>query len=347
MIKKSSKKAFTLIELLVVVAIIALLISILLPSLTRARELAKRTSCAANLKGFMTSCITYSEANRGVLPTPDHDPSSTSATAQSATYVGYRIDSPDRTPTGAYNTRSNTRGYFKLLMGGERAYMQPKQFICPSTKSLGHKTEGTPVSYLESSGAEVKLYDFRADDSLGDVKANEVLTFSYSFQVTTRYKASDGTIMGIPLNNTRDPRLAIAADRNPYTNKALGRRGRPFQYVIYQFDPAGEAGGFDAPPSSSHPSNPTSDEITYMKALRTKRANSRNHQREGQNIAYLDGHAKWSIHSKAGADDDCIWTTLTDLRNADLDPVVGTYTGTSYGIMRPKSDMNTDSVLIP
>ncbi|NQU74786.1 MAG: type II secretion system protein, partial [Planctomycetes bacterium] len=51
--------AFTLIELLVVVAIIALLASILLPSLSRARELANRAVCAANLHNVYVSMQMY------------------------------------------------------------------------------------------------------------------------------------------------------------------------------------------------------------------------------------------------------------------------------------------------
>jgi len=65
-------RAFTLIELLVVVAIIALLIAILLPSLSRARESARRTACATQLKGQGTSIAIYaSQYNDNIPSGPD------------------------------------------------------------------------------------------------------------------------------------------------------------------------------------------------------------------------------------------------------------------------------------
>ncbi len=63
-------KGFTLIELLVVIAIISLLVSILLPSLQKARELAKQVTCATLQRQLGFSSLLYSEDYPPALPRP-------------------------------------------------------------------------------------------------------------------------------------------------------------------------------------------------------------------------------------------------------------------------------------
>lgn len=63
-----ARRAFTLIELLVVVAIIALLIAILLPSLALARTQARRTKTLAHLRGIGVAMSAYQNENREAHP---------------------------------------------------------------------------------------------------------------------------------------------------------------------------------------------------------------------------------------------------------------------------------------
>jgi prepilin-type N-terminal cleavage/methylation domain-containing protein/prepilin-type processing-associated H-X9-DG protein len=62
------QRAFTLVELLVVIGVIAILIAILLPAISRARKSAQRTACLSNLRSLSHAMVMYSDVNRGRLP---------------------------------------------------------------------------------------------------------------------------------------------------------------------------------------------------------------------------------------------------------------------------------------
>ncbi len=159
--------AFTLIELLVVVAIIALLISILLPTLASAREESKRGKCLSNLRSIVSSSNAYAFEDSRELVIPIHQ-GLYSVAFQFGNPLHWRTGTPfswgGRTaaqpvgphnnfadPNGPWAARTRPLNNYLLTSGTTEADSQRgalEMFRCPSDTGYPDRPEWVPQSYL-------------------------------------------------------------------------------------------------------------------------------------------------------------------------------------------------------
>jgi prepilin-type N-terminal cleavage/methylation domain-containing protein/prepilin-type processing-associated H-X9-DG protein len=143
-------KGFTLVELLIVIGIIALLISILLPALSKARDQAKMMACQSNLRQIVMAALMYSNDNQGVIV-----PTIVWGAGQPTSYS--RVLIPSGTGDVASGTANNgddnwsillvARGYlpnphitWNDLPGARRSVL-----ICPGVAPIIHGFGGYPT----------------------------------------------------------------------------------------------------------------------------------------------------------------------------------------------------------
>lgn len=288
-------KAFTLIEMLVVVAIIALLIAILLPSLSKARELARQTTCSTHLRGIGQSCYIYQDANKGVFPTAPHRVNPATVVPD-VDYIGNMggggtngVDRDVPSLPGAMGTLtvSPTRSLWLMIRSGETV---PKNFLCPSSDDTADPTVDVST-YFDFIGFGASSYGYQ-------IPYDDVNPCKPSADV--------------------DPRMVLAADRGPWSAKdemnEVVPDADPLTFFRDKVDPVAPELYtllIDGMPVSSDPLLPDGENETTPPDL-WKRFNSPNHggggNGAGQSVLYPDAHTEFRRTPLAGADSDNIYT---------------------------------------
>ena len=289
---RARKHGFTLVELLVVIGIIALLISILLPVLGRAREHANRVACLSNVRQIANAFFMYTNENKGWFPSP-------------AVWGG-----PGATALGYGNaTTPAPDGYPADWIGW------PEDWIVWRNKKVSDPLRGSIVRYLNNP-SNGKIMTCPSDESIYRKVPNpDGTTYPYSYVMNSYMSFGTNSnphvpaTLTTPKNNLRYPQNAA------WKITQVRRTGT--KIIVYEADERAVRDGRGQLQSPAIGNNV--DNIIGMLSIRHDRTRVQpddpptsvgqqriedqiNRDRKG-NAAFVDGHAEYITRLQASSRD--------------------------------------------
>ena len=201
----SHSRAFTLVEMLVVIGIIALLLAMLLPALSRVRESSRRTQCLANISELGRAVLLYCHDNK------DHLPDAGSGNAPDALMSPRAVGLPPWTSFG------------------------PNVYVLPSIGQALSKYLRSDIRFWSCPSAPPNSFIYTGTDPMAGTGLNDVFKPNYVYLAAKEYIPA---LPGLGPNATRFhvPEWAVRNVSGLKTTKVVARSGNTASEVVLFYD---------------------------------------------------------------------------------------------------------------